>query len=155
MPNSCWWWFRRSDYFKEEFMNLSMRSLSLIFAAGCWGALWNSLAVWLCGLLRITSALGVHIAPPLTPAFLYPRLVWGGIWGVLFLIPLGRQSFPVRGLIFSLGPTLAQLFWVFPLKAHKGVLGLELGTLTPLFVLFYNAIWGLAAGLWLRRVRYR
>jgi hypothetical protein len=135
-------------------MNFSLRSLSLVFAAGCWGAWWNSLAVWLFGLLGITTVLGVHIAPPLTPAFLYPRLVWGGIWGGLFLIPLGRLSFPARGLIFSLGPTLAQLFWVFPLKAHQGVLGLQLGALTPLFVVFYNAIWGLAAGLWLRRVWY-
>jgi hypothetical protein len=44
---------------------------------------------------------------------------------------------------------------VFPLKAHKGVGGLELGYLTPLFVVFYNAIWGYTAGLWLKRVWYR
>jgi len=30
------------------------------------------------------------------------------------------------------------------------LLGLDLGTLTPLFVLFFNAIWGLTAALWLR-----
>ena len=71
-------------------MNLTMRNLSLVFVAGCWGALLNSLAVWLFGVLGIAPALGVHIAPPLTPAFLYPRLVWGGLWGFLFLLPLGR-----------------------------------------------------------------
>ena len=130
-------------------MNLTMRNLSLVFAAGCWGALWNSLAVWLCGYLGITSALGVHIAPALTPAFLYPRLVWGGLWGLLFLLPLSRWSFPVRGLFFSLAPTLVQLCLVFPLMAHKGVLGLQLGVLTPGLVVFYNAIWGYAAGWWL------
>jgi hypothetical protein len=134
-------------------MNLTMRNLSLVFVAGCWGALWNSLAVWLGGSLGIAPALGVHIAPPLTAAFLYPRLVWGGLWGCLFLIPLGRKSFPVRGLIFSLGPTLVQLCLVFPLMAHKGVMGLQLGYLTPLLVVFYNAIWGLAAGLWLKWAR--
>jgi hypothetical protein len=134
-------------------MNLTMRNLSLVFAAGCWGALCNSLAVWLFGVLRIAPALGVHIAPALTPAFLYPRLVWGGLWGLLFLLPLGRLSFPVRGLLFSLGPTMVQLFLVFPLKAHQGVLGLQLGHLTPLLVVFYNAIWGWTAGLWLNRVR--
>jgi hypothetical protein len=134
-------------------MNLTMRNLSLVFVAGCWGALWNSLAVWLFGLLGIASALGIQIAPPLTGAFLYPRLVWGGLWGFLFLIPLGRQSFPARGLIFSLAPTLAQLFLVFPLLAHKGVMGLQLGYLTPLLVVFYNAIWGLGAGLWLKWAR--
>ena len=81
-------------------MKLTMRNLSLVFAAGCWGALWNSLAVWVFGALGIAPALGVHIAPALTPAFLYPRLVWGGLWGLLFLLPLGRLSFPVRGLLF-------------------------------------------------------
>ena len=122
-------------------MNKMMRNLSLVFVAGCWGALWNSLAVWLSGYLGI--------APALTPAFLYPRLVWGGLWGLLFLLPMGRWSFPARGLLFSLAPTLVQLFLVFPLKAHKGVLGLQLGYLTPLLVVFYNAVWGYAAGWWL------
>ena len=132
-------------------MHLTMRNLSLVFAAGCWGALWNSLAVWLGGYLGIAPALGVHIAPALTPAFLYPRLVWGGLWGLLFLLPGGRWSFPARGLLFSLAPTLVQLCLVFPLMAHKGVLGLQLGSLTPLMVVLYNAIWGYAAGLWLNR----
>lgn len=132
-------------------MNLTMRNLSLVFSAGCWGALWNSLAVWLGGYLGIAPALGVHIAPALTPAFLYPRLVWGGLWGLLFLLPMGRWSFPARGLLFSLGPTLVQLFLVFPLKAQKGVLGLQLGVLTPILVVVYNVIWGYAAGLWLNR----
>jgi hypothetical protein len=63
------------------------------------------------------------------------------------------MSFPARGVLFSLAPTLVQLFLVFPLMAHKGVLGLQLGYLTPLLVIFYNAIWGLAAGLWLKWAR--
>jgi hypothetical protein len=130
-------------------MHLMMRNLSLVLVAGCWGALLNSLAVWLFGLLGIAPALGVQIAPPLTPAFLYPRLVWGGLWGLLFLAPLPRWSFPARGLLFSLAPTLMQLFLVFPVMAHKGVLGLQLGYLTPVMVVFYNAIWGYGAGWWL------
>jgi hypothetical protein len=129
-------------------MQLTMRNLSLVFVAGCWGALWNSLALWLCGWLGINAGLGIHIAPALTPAFLYPRLVWGGLWGLLFLLPLGGWSFPARGLIFSLGPTLVQLFVVFP-HAHKGAMGLELGSLTPLLAVFCNAIWGYTAGWWL------
>ena len=132
-------------------MDLTMRNLSLVFAAGCWGALLNSLTVWLFGVLGIAPAFGVNLAPPLTPAFLYPRLVWGGLWGFLFLLPLGRRSFPAKGLFFSLAPTLLQLLLVFP-RAHKGVLGLQLGYLTPLLVVFYNAIWGYGAGWWLNWV---
>jgi hypothetical protein len=128
------------------------RSTSLVFAAGCLGGLLNGLAVWLFGELGITAALGVKIAPTLSPAFLYPRLVWGGIWGLLFLLPLMQTRIFSRGLIFSLGPTLVQLFVVFPMKANKGVMGLDLGLLTPLFVVVFNAIWGWTAAIWLKSV---
>jgi len=48
---------------------------------------------------------------------------------------------------------LATCFLVLPLQAHKGVLGLQLGSLTPALVLFYNAVWGVAAGWWLSLVQ--
>ncbi len=131
-------------------MNNLAKKISLVFAAGCFGGLLNSLAVWIFGELGITSALGVKIAPQLTAAWLYPRLVWGGIWGVLFLLPLMQRRYLYRGLIFSLGPTIVQLFVVFPIKAQKGVMGLDLGLLTPLLVFVFNAIWGLAAAVWLK-----
>jgi len=126
------------------------RKLSVVFAAGCLGGLLNSLAVWWFGAVGVTSALVVKIAPQLTAPWLYPRIVWGGIWGALFLLPLLRSRVFMKGLLFSLGPTLVQLFVAFPLKAHKGVMGFDLGVLTPLFVIFFNAIWGLTAALWLR-----
>ena len=127
--------------------------LSLVFAAGCLGGLVNSLAVWLSGMYGITSAIGVKIAPQLSAAWLYPRIVWGGIWGFLFLLPLLRRKLLIQGLIFSLGPTLVQLFVVFP-KAHKGMMGLDLGTLTPLAVVVFNAVWGVTAAVWLRWAKY-
>ena len=124
--------------------------LSLVFGAGCLGGLVNSLAVWLGGFYGITAALGVKIAPQLSAAWLYPRIVWGGIWGVLFLLPLMKRNYLIRGLIFSLGPTLVQLFVIFPLKANKGMMGLDLGALTPVAVVVFNAIWGVTAAIWLR-----
>lgn len=129
--------------------NLS-KKISMVFAAGCLGGLVNSLAVWVFGDLGINAALGVRIAPALTPEWLYPRIVWGGIWGFLFLLPLMRNGILFRGIIFSLGPTLVQLFVVFPLKAGRGYMGLDLGTLTPLLVFIFNAIWGIGTAMWLR-----
>jgi hypothetical protein len=61
----------------------------------------------------------------------------------------------VRGLVFSLFPTLFQLFYVFPYLAQKGMMGLELGTLTPLFVLFFNAVWGVAAAAYYHAIEDR
>lgn len=131
-------------------MNNFIKKLSLVFAAGCLGGLLNSLAVWFFGDIGLTAAAGVKLAPALTPAWLYPRIVWGGIWGLLFLLPMSSDRFFSRGLIFSIGPSLVQLFVIFPLVAHKGQMGLALGALTPVFVLFYNAIWGVTASIWLR-----
>jgi len=129
-----------------------VRRLSLFFAAGGLGGLANSLCVWFFGSSGIAGVFGVAIAPRLTPAWLYPRVVWGGIWGVLFLIPLLRRSPIIRGMLLSLGPSLVQLAIVFPAKADAGFLGVGLGLLTPLFVLFYNAVWGITAAFWLMLV---
>jgi hypothetical protein len=125
-------------------------SILLVFAAGCAGGLANSITVWLFGTLGITPALGVSIAPALTPDWLYPRIVWGGIWGFLFLLPFLRDNYLLRGGIFSLGPTLVQLFIVFPFKGDKGLMGIDLGTLTPLFVVFFNLVWGVKAAILLK-----
>ena len=92
-----------------------------------------------------------QIAPALTPGWLYPRVVWGGLLGLLFLLPLWKNKPILQGLIYSLGPTLVQLLIVFPIKAGKGFLGLELGALTPAFVILYNAVWGVVAALWISR----
>ncbi len=131
-----------------------MRALMLAFAAGCGGALVNSLAVWAAGHWGITALLGVHIAPALTAHWLYPRIVWGGLWGLLFALPWKTVS-PVRqGLGLSLFPTLAQLFVFFP-RGGKGMAGLDLGALTPLAVIVFNAIWGLSVAWLLRRASGR
>ncbi|MEJ2069718.1 MAG: hypothetical protein P8X65_12525 [Syntrophobacterales bacterium] len=134
---------------------MSVKEVSLTFAAGVLGGLANSLAIWLFGVVGLNQLLGVALAPELTPAWLYPRLVWGGLWAWLFLLPRPKLTYTSRGIIFSLGPSLVQMFVVFPLKAHKGVGGIELGALTPLLVLFYNAIWGLVTAVWLKWSRSR
>ena len=130
------------------------RDLSMSFAAGCLGGLVNGVGLWLAGQAGLTAALGVKIAPALTPGMLYPRVVWGGLWGLLFLLPFLRQGpWLSTGFWASLGPSLVQLFYIFPVVAHKGTAGLELGLLTPLVVVAANALWGWAAALWLRAAR--
>ena len=111
------------------------------------GGLANSIAVWLFGYLGITTALGVSIAPTLSPSWLYPRIVWGGIWGLVFFLPIFKSKILLKGSILSLFPTAVQLFIVFPLKANKGIAGFDLGLYTPVFVLFFNWVWGFIAAL--------
>jgi len=124
-----------------------LTKLNSAFAAGVLGGLANSIIVWFFGAAGIAGALGVMISPALSPKWLYPRLVWGGLWGFLFLIPVMKRSVALRGLICSIAPSFVMLFIIFP-KMGKGFYGLSLGTLTPVMVLFYNAIWGIVAALW-------
>lgn len=124
-----------------------MKKILVYFAAGCLGGLANSLAVWAFGAYGITHQFGVAIAPTLTPAWLYPRIVWGGIWGFVFLLPFLNSKLITKGAIISIFPTLVQLLVVFPLKAHKGYFGLDLGMYTPAFVVFFNLVWGIVAAL--------
>jgi len=128
----------------------SVKEWSLAYAAGAVGGLANGLAIWLFGLVGINQLLGVALAPQLTTPLIYNKLVWGGIWGFIFLLPFPRLTYPSRGLIYSLGPSLVQIFIVFPLMAHLGVGGIQLGYLTPLLVLFYNAVWGIVTAIWLQ-----
>ena len=129
------------------------RDMTLVFGAGCLGGLVNSLLVWICGDTGITVAAGVRIAPALTVAWLYPRIVWGGLWGALFLLPVRRNRLWLSGLVFSLGPSAVQLFYIFPSVAGKGLMGFDLGLLTPVFVLVFNAAWGLSAAFWLQVIK--
>ncbi len=70
-----------------------MKKLLIYFAAGCVGALANSLAVWWFGDFDITKRFAVSIAPSLSAVWLYPRIVWGGLWGLLFAPPLLKSKF--------------------------------------------------------------
>ncbi|MEA3436165.1 MAG: hypothetical protein U9R43_06830 [Thermodesulfobacteriota bacterium] len=124
-----------------------MKKVLILFAAGCFGALANSVVVWLFGDLGVTKSLGVSITPALTASWLYPRIVWGGIWGLLFFLPLVNSKPFLKGTLLSLFPTIVQLFIVFPYKANKGVAGIELGLLTPALVFVFNWVWGVVTSL--------
>jgi|SRR6056297_2237503 len=127
----------------------SVKKISLVFSAGCLGGFLNSIVVWLFGRVGISEALGVSITPAMTPPWLYPRIVWGGLWGILFLLPILKGHPWWKGFVLSLGPTFIQLFIIFPIKAQKGLMGMDLGTMTPLIVVFFNAVWGITAIYWL------
>jgi hypothetical protein len=130
-----------------------MRKLLICFAAGCLGALANSLVVWAFGEYGITKQFGVAIAPALKPAWLYPRIVWGGLCGLVFVLPFYKNKLIAKGALISLIPTLVQLLIVFPQKAGRGYFGLDLGMYTPAFVVFFNLIWGIVAALTIKSAK--
>jgi hypothetical protein len=132
-------------------MNNFYRNFSLIFAAGAFGGLVKSIVAWSFGAAGINAVLGFKMTPALTSMWIYQHLVWGGLWALLFLLPLAG-SYYLRGVFYSLGQTLIQLVIIFP-KMGKGLLGLELGYMAPVLVTFFGVIWGLATAFWLRSSR--
>jgi hypothetical protein len=135
-------------------MNRGSALFAVCFTAGSLGGLFNSLAIWLVGSWQLTAMAGVNLSPALTPGWLYPRLVWGGLWGLIYYFTVGRprsrRQWVRKGLWISLLPTAVQLFYVFPNYTSHGLLGFGLGNLTPLFVLLFNLVWGFFTGLWTR-----
>ena len=128
-------------------MSQLTKRLSGAFTGGAIGALVDSANIWILGHTGITAMLGISLKPRFTTQWLYPRMVWGGIWALLLILPVLKERTIGRGMLFSLAPSAMMLFVVFP-DMGKGMYGLRLGTLTPLLVLLLNFIYGIVASLW-------
>lgn len=127
-----------------------IRRISGAFAGGALGAFVDSFNIWFMGKAGISDLLSVGMKPEFTPAWLYPRMVWGGIWAMLLILPLLKQRKMLRGCTFSLVPSAMMLFMVFP-SMGKGLFGLGFGVLTPVVVVGLNVIYGIVASLWYER----
>lgn len=130
-------------------MPLTLKNLSLIFAAGAVGGLLKGLTSWLFGTIGINALLGSQFAPALTPFWVYQHMVWGGLWAFLFFLPLKRLPYVSLGVIYSLPQTLIALLVMMP-GMGRGMLGLQLGLMTPVLILFFGFVWGIATALWLK-----
>lgn len=135
-------------------MPKSSALLAVCFCAGLLGGLASSLLLWLFGDWGVTAMAGVKLAPELNAAWLYPRLIWGGLWGLIYFltvsVPRTRRHWIRKALWFSLVPTLTMLFFIYPYRLQLGLAGLQLGMLTPLFVLLINFAWGFTTGFFTR-----
>ena len=126
-----------------------IRKISGAFTGGAIGGLIDSINIVLLSKYGITTLLGVSMKPEFTGPWLYPRLVWSGLWMLLLILPLWQKRTALRGCLFSLLPSAMMLFMVFP-EMGKGVMGLGFGTLTPLLVIVLNCIYGMIAAYWYR-----
>jgi hypothetical protein len=124
-----------------------IRKVSGAFTGGAIGGLVDSIAIWVLGKIGITGLLGVTLRPDFTAPWLYRRIVWGGIWMLLLLLPLWQKRTVLRGCLFSLFPSAMMLFMVFP-NMGKGLLGIGFGSLTPMVVIGLNFIYGIVAAFW-------
>jgi hypothetical protein len=123
-----------------------LRKFAGPYAAGALAALLTSVVLWIAVRAKLGALCDVELAK-LFPSALDPRgLGWSVLEGSLFALALplarGRGLSPVRaGLAVSLLPSLRDLFLRLP-GAGYGMLGVQLGALTPVVVLAAYALWG-------------
>ncbi len=130
-------------------MGSTIRGLHDGMAAGAIAALIQTLIIWALYRVGIIFLIGVPLDFPLSTALIYQRVVWGGLWGMCFMLPLLKNSAQwKRGLVIGLLPAAASLFWFNPFLKGQGMLGLNLGPMMPVIVVAFNLLWGYLAGVW-------
>jgi hypothetical protein len=133
-----------------------LRKFAGPYAAGALAALLTTFVLWIAVRAKLGALIDVQLGK-LFPGGLDPHWVgWRVLEGSLFALALplarGRGLTPVRaGLVVSLLPTLRALFLQLP-GAGYGMLGVQLGALTPVVVLAANALWGWFLGSLVGRV---
>ena len=124
-----------------------IRNISGAFTGGALGAFLDSFNIWAMGQVGISDLIGITMKPEFTAPWIYKRMVWGGIWMLLLLLPILKDRIILRGIIFSLVPSAMMLFMVLP-SMGKGILGLGFGNLMPFVVVGLNFIYGIFASYW-------
>ncbi len=126
-----------------------IRKVSAAFTGGAIGGFVDSFNIWAMGKSGISDLIGLAMKPDFNAPWLYQRMVWGGIWMLLLLLPLWKSHALLRGALFSLLPSAMMLFMVLP-SMGKGVLGLGFGSVTPVVVVGLNVIYGIVASVWFK-----
>jgi len=125
-----------------------VRQLTYLFSAGAVGGFFNALAIWIFGMAGFSAAAGM---PPSgwSPPTIYRQTVWGGIWGVIFVLPVFNRMPALKGILLSLAPTIVAYWYVIPMKM-KAVPDFQPGLVLLLYVTLANIVWGLGAAYWLK-----
>lgn len=127
------------------------RKLSGAFTGGALGALLDSFNIWFMGVIGLSDLIGITMKPDFAAPWIYKRMVWGGLWMLLLLLPIMKGRIILRGMLFSLLPSAMMLFMVLP-SMDKGMFGLGFGTLMPVVVVLLNFIYGIFASFWYSKV---
>jgi len=129
----------------------TLRTLVLILLAGALGGFTSGILVWAMGAAGITPALGFAMTPELTFGWMFRRIFASAIWGIIFLIPIYRDSPVLKGAVLGVLPWLSSILVVLPYRMGAGFLGLDLGMGTPVWTLFFGVVWGITGTVFLSR----
>lgn len=124
-----------------------LKKISAAFTGGVVAALLMAVLMWYLGRIGFFSRIGVSLRPELSSARLFIDGGWGGLWGLLFMLPVLKAQIVVRGLVLALPPAVFVLCYRMPHEGH-GVLGLNYGDWAPLVILVSWLFWGVVGAFW-------
>jgi hypothetical protein len=128
-----------------------VKRLGLVINDGVVAAIVQVIAIYLFGALGLFRLIELP-TPTLGLFWSIKQVLWGGVYALLFLVPVLTQSRQVmRGLNVGLLRAAVTLFVINPMEGH-GMLGLGLGFGWPVIVILFNLLWGAVAGWTFGRV---
>ena len=127
------------------------KTLLFVLLAGGLGGITSGVLVWALGATGITPALGFAMTPEMSLEWISGRTFASAIWGLIFLIPIFHGAPVLKGAVLGILPWLSSILIVFPFRMNTGFFGLEMGWGTPIWTLFFGAVWGVTGTLFLAR----
>lgn len=137
-----------------------IRNVAVVFTAGAIGGFITAVVATIFTASGIVAATGSGLELPthsiwfVDPPTNYRLIVWGGLFGLLFLFPFVKNMVWWHwGIVVSLAAGISPLVIVFPLKFGSAMfLGLALGWPTIPWVLFFNFFYGIPTAYIIHRV---
>lgn len=127
-----------------------MKTVLFVYGSGSVGALFACLIFWLIPFLGLAHIIHMPIFPVLSDAWLYPKIIWGGLFALCFALPFMRSNTLIKSLALALVISLSELFISLPFSPYKGAVGLNVGMYTFSFILIFNLIWSLMTNMTLK-----
>jgi hypothetical protein len=134
-------------------MMSAAKTIFYLLVAGALGGFTSGIVVWALGAGGVTPALGFNMVPDLNFGWMARRMFASALWGIIFLIPIYRNSAVLKGAVLGILPWLSSILVVFPYKMHVGFFGLGMGAGTPVWTLFFGMLWGVTGTLFLAKFR--
>lgn len=126
-----------------------LRNILSAFGAGAAGGISNVVFLVVAAAVGLPALFGLTLPNFGTAAFLYKQMVWGGLWALVFLLPVVPRNWVTRAIIVALASASLTFFVFFPMGTTDGkgpgIAGLNIGTLMPVYVIFADLAYAFVA----------
>lgn len=124
-----------------------MKATLFVYGAGSLAALLACSVILLIQILGLSQLIQLPSFPVLSQSWLYPKVIWGGLLSLCFVLPFMSSNTLVKSAVLALVISLVELFFALPFNLYHGVMGLNVGMVTFLIMLGFNLVWAMLTSL--------